>query len=428
MNEWVGVLGLRAPTFPDLVAAAAAGLILLAAGALAILAGRWLGPRIATWWERQAGVHGEGIASRMCDLTRYLTFAALVGLGLQSDRWPLPAALLLGLPLALAVALAVRELLRGLQMPRWVATLLAGIAFIAVVANALGGLAALGALLDGIGFTLGSNHFSLLGLVEIGVALLILLAAIRLASRFINQSIKRSPRLDATQQLLAQKLAGVALLTAAFFLGIDILGIDLTALAVFSGALGLAVGFGLQKTFGNLIAGIILLMDRSIKPGDVVTVGETFGWVNKIGVRAVSVVTRDGQEHLIPNENLMTQEVVNWSFSSPDVRIHIPVGVAYDCDLALAQKLMMEAVTTSPRILAAPEPRVLLREFGERWIEHDIRVWIADPAEGVGNIRSEILNRLWVLFKENGIEIPLPHRDIRIREWPGAPEPPRDQG
>lgn len=428
MNEWVAVLGLRTPTFPDLVAAGAAGLILLIAGAVAILAGRRLGPPIATWWERQAGAHGEGIASRMCDLIRYLTFAAPVAIVLQSDRWPLHAALLLGFPLALAAALAVRELLRGLQMPGWAASSLGLIAFIAIAANALGGLAALSAALDGIGFTLGSNHFSLLGLLEISVALLILLAAIRLASRFINQSIKRSPRLDATQQLLAQKLAGVALLTGAFFLGIDILGIDLTALAVFSGALGLAVGFGLQKTFGNLIAGIILLMDRSIKPGDVVTVGETFGWVNKIGVRAVSVITRDGQEHLIPNENLMTQEVVNWSFSSPDVRIHIPVGVAYDCDLALAQKLMMEAVTTSPRILAAPEPKVLLREFGERWIEHDIRVWIADPAEGVGNIRSEILNRLWVLFKENGIEIPLPHRDIRIREWPGAPDPPRNQG
>jgi small-conductance mechanosensitive channel len=428
VNEWVAVLGLRTPTFPDLVAAGAAGLILLIAGAVAILAGRRLGPPIATWWERQAGAHGEGIASRMCDLIRYLTFAAPVAIVLQSDRWPLHAALLLGFPLALAAALAVRELLRGLQMPGWAASSLGLIAFIAIAANALGGLAALSAALDGIGFTLGSNHFSLLGLLEISVALLILLAAIRLASRFINQSIKRSPRLDATQQLLAQKLAGVALLTGAFFLGIDILGIDLTALAVFSGALGLAVGFGLQKTFGNLIAGIILLMDRSIKPGDVVTVGETFGWVNKIGVRAVSVITRDGQEHLIPNENLMTQEVVNWSFSSPDVRIHIPVGVAYDCDLALAQKLMMEAVTTSPRILAAPEPKVLLREFGERWIEHDIRVWIADPAEGVGNIRSEILNRLWVLFKENGIEIPLPHRDIRIREWPGAPDSSRNQG
>jgi hypothetical protein len=115
--------------------------------------------------------------------------------------------------------------------------------------------------------------------------------------------------------------------------GIDLLGIDLTALTVFSGAFGLAVGFGLQKTFGNLIAGIILLMDRSVKPGDVIVVGDSFGHVTKIGVRAVSIVTRDGKEHLIPNENLMTQEVENWSYSSRDVRVHIPVGIAYDCDL-----------------------------------------------------------------------------------------------
>jgi small-conductance mechanosensitive channel len=214
------------------------------------------------------------------------------------------------------------------------------------------------------------------------------------------------------------------LLVAAFFIGIDIIGIDLTALAVFSGAFGLAVGFGLQKTFGNLIAGIILLMDRSIKPGDVIAVGESFGHVTKIGVRAVSIVTRDGKEHLIPNENLMTQEVENWSYSSPNVRVHIPVGVGYDCDLALAQKLMIEASMTPKRVLKSPKPTVWLRAFGENSIEHEILLWIADPEAGVGNVQSEVLNRLWVLFKENGIQIPFPQRDIRVKEWPREAEPP----
>ena len=147
---------------------------------------------------------------------------------------------------------------------------------------------------------------------------------VRLANRLVGQSIRRAAGLDPTQQLLAQKLAAIAIIAVAFFVGIDLAGIDLTALAVFSGALGLAVGFGLQKTFGNLIAGIILLMDRSIKPGDVISVGESFGSVNKIGVRAVSIVTRDGKEYLIPNEILMTQEVVNWSYSTRDVRISHP--------------------------------------------------------------------------------------------------------
>ena len=140
---------------------------------------------------------------------------------------------------------------------------------------------------------------------------------------------------DPTQKLLdAEARRRSRSIVVAFFVGIDLLDIDLTTFAVFSGALGLAVGFGLQKTIGNLIAGIILLMDRSIKPGDVIVVGDKdVGWVNKIGVRAVSVVTRDGKEHLIPNEDLMTKEVENWSYTDRNVRIRIPVDVAYDCDL-----------------------------------------------------------------------------------------------
>ena len=421
MTRWAAAMGMTMPDYPALVSAGAALLICLGTWGLALFAGRKVGPLLGELAARVAGARNQTIATRMCDLTRYATASVVLAIAIQAEPWPDLSEFILGLAVATAAALLVRGIIRGLMLPRWVAWLLAVVTWVAVLADVIDGLKPVTDVLDAVGFTLGDTRFSLLTLLQIAVALLVLLAALRLASRVINHSIARSAGLDPTQRLLAQKLAGVALLIAAFFVGIDIVGIDLTALAVFSGAFGLAVGFGLQKTFGNLIAGIILLMDRSIKPGDVIAVGETFGWVNKIGVRAVSVVTRDGMEHLIPNENLMTQEVVNWSYSSPDVRIHIPIGVAYGCDLQLAQKLMMEAVTTSPRILDQPEPKVLLREFGERWIEHDIRVWIADPAEGVGNIRSEILNRLWVLFAENGIEIPVPQRDIRIREWPGPP-------
>ena len=160
-------------------------------------------------------------------------------------------------------------------------------------------------------------------------------------------------------------------------------------------------------------------MDRSVKPGDVIVVGESFGYVTKIGVRAVSIVTRDGKEHLIPNENLMTQEVENWSYSNPNVRIHIPVSVAYDCDVELAQKLMIEAALTPSRVLKSPKPVVWLLNLGENALEHEIRVWIKDPEGGIGNVRSEILSRLWVLFKENGIGVPSPQRDVRIKEWTG---------
>ena len=254
----------------------------------------------------------------------------------------------------------------------------------------------------------------MLSLIIIAITAVVLFAAVKLLNRALGHWIASSPGLDPTQKLLAQKLAAIAAVTIAFFVGIDLLDIDLTAFAVFSGAFGLAVGFGLQKTIGNLIAGIILLMDRSIKPGDVIVVGESFGWVNRIGIRAVSVLTRDGKEHLIPNENLMTNEVENWSYTDRNVRVRIPVTVGYGCDLKLAQELMLRAATESPRVLNSPKSNVWLTGFGESGVEHDILVWISDPESGVGNVRSDVLNRLWWLFKDHGIEIPYPNRRIHI--------------
>lgn len=205
----------------------------------------------------------------------------------------------------------------------------------------------------------------------------------------------------------------------AFFVGIDALGIDLTALSFFSGAFGLAVGFGLQKTIGNLFAGIILLLDRSIKPGDVIAVQDSFGWVNKIGVRAVSVITRDGKEHLIPNEDLMTHPVENWSYSDRNVRMRIPVGVAYSSDMQLVQELLYRAVDESARVLKEPAPRIWMTDFGDNSVNWEIRAWIGDPEGGMGNIRGDVLMRVWTLFKEHGIEIPFPQRDLYIKEMPG---------
>ena len=220
--------------------------------------------------------------------------------------------------------------------------------------------------------------------------------------------------------MLIEKIAGVVIIVAAFFVGIDMLGIDLTAFAVFSGALGLAIGFGLQKTVGNLIAGIILLMDRSIKPGDVIVVGDSFGWVNKIGVRAVSVITREGKEHLIPNENLMTQEVENWSYSSRAVRVKIEIGVAYDTDLRLAQRLMIEAAKESKRVLEEPAPVCWITGFGDSSVDHEVRFWITDPEGGVGNIKGGVFLSIWDKFQEAGIEIPFPQRDVHVRDLPEA--------
>jgi small-conductance mechanosensitive channel len=420
MRSLVERFGIAWPTNGDWVAAAAAIVLVAAASGVAWLAGKWLGPRLAAFWEHRAGARGGGVAGRACELTRYLTGALLVAIVLNAEPWRPLGAIVLGIALAAWAAMLVSGLVRGLHMPRWIAALLAAVTFFALLARAVGGLKPITDTLDRVGFTAGDTRVSLLTVVQVLVTLLAIYAVVKLLNRIVAHSIQRASGLDATQQLLAQKLAAVAILVAAFFIGIDLLGIDLTALAVFSGAFGLAVGFGLQKTFGNLIAGIILLMDRSIKPGDVIAVGDSFGHVTKIGVRAVSIVTRDGKEHLIPNENLMTQEVENWSYSSRDVRVHIPVGVAYDCDLPLAQKLMIQAARESQRVLQTRPPKVWLIAFGESSVDHEILIWIGDPEQGVGSVRSEILNRVWELFRENGIDLPFPQRDIHIKEWPGS--------
>ncbi len=276
-------------------------------------------------------------------------------------------------------------------------------------------------LANDLAMDIGSRRISVMDIASAVLITLIIYLTARLVHRLLMRIIGQSNRLDLSQKTLLQKLAGIGVVAISIMLGVDLLGIDLTALAVFSGALGLAVGFGLQKTLGNLLAGLILLMDKSVKPGDVIAVGNTFGAINKIGIRAVSVITRDGKEHLIPNELLMTKPVENWSFSSRNVRVRIPVSVSGNADIRIAQALMVEAARSCPRVLEDPAPQVRLLGFGDGSAEHEIRVWIADPEQGVGNVRSEILNRLWVLFKENGIALAVAERNIHVRSGGAQP-------
>ena len=278
-------------------------------------------------------------------------------------------------------------------------------------------------LLNAIGFDIGNYHISVWGALRIVIVVVLVFVLGQIVSKLARRMFRRITSLDRAQQLLGEKIASIAVWALAILIGIDVLGINLTALTVFSGAFGLAIGFGLQKTFGNLIAGIILLMDRSIKPGDVIAVsdgkGNSFGEVKKIGIRAVSVTTRDNREYLIPNENLMTQQVENWSYSSREVSINIPVGVAYGSDLDVVEKLLLEAVRATPRVLSFPSPGVLLNAFGPSSIELLMIVWIDDPEAGVGNVRSDVLWKVWRSFKENGIEIPFAQQDVNLKDSAG---------
>lgn len=421
MNEiarWLAEIGLTAPTRGELVEAAIAGALALVALAAGVLAGRVIGPRLGDLWRTHVGHHAEGLGQRMPLIARHAAAALLLAIIARAHPWHPWAGGPLGLALGAAVAMLAHQLLRGLGIPRWASWSVAAILFVALFSRAVGGLEPITSTLDAVGIDIGKRRLSLLAIIVALVTIVAVIALVRLANRVVGHAIGRAKSLDPTQKLLAQKLSGIAIVVFAFFFSIDLLGIDLTAFAVFSGAMGLAVGFGLQKTVGNLIAGIILLMDRSIKPGDVIVIGKEAGWVNKIGVRAVSIITRDGKEHLIPNENLMTQEVENWSYSDRNVRVRIPVSVAYDCDLKLAQALMLQAATDSPRVLKSPKPNVWLTDFGNDGVMHEILAWISDPESGVGNVKSDVLNRLWWLFKDAGIEIPFAQRDIYVKSWP----------
>ena len=275
--------------------------------------------------------------------------------------------------------------------------------------------------LDSFAVEVGDWRISSFDVLFTVAAILLVLAFAWGATRLTRSALRRLTALDGTQRVLAEKVATIVIWITTFLVGVDLLGIDLTALTVFSGAFGLAIGFGLQKTFGNLISGIILLMDKSIKPGDVIAVTDqagvqTFGQIRKIGIRAISVVTRDEREYLIPNENLMINQVENWSYSSKNVRVQVQVGVSYDSDMALAEELMLKAAKNARRVLDTPPPTVWWGGFGDNSVDFTIHCWINDPEEGVGNVRSEVLKHLWALFKEHGVEIPYPQRDLRLRQ------------
>jgi small-conductance mechanosensitive channel len=264
--------------------------------------------------------------------------------------------------------------------------------------------------LDAIGFDLGGYHISLLGGFKVLTVAIGVMVIGWTLTRLVRRLFRNLTRLDLAQQVLGEKLVNIVVWTALVLIGVDILGINLTALTVFSGAFGLAIGFGLQKTLGNLISGIILLMDRSIEPGDVIAVGsgadKTVGKVNRIGIRAVAVTTRDHIKYLIPNELLMTSAVENWTASTKDERMKVPVRIAYGTDLDLAERLMLQAIEGVERVQPEPKPAVWLVNFAEKGIEFEIQVSISQPEIGTGAIRSAILRNVWRLFQEHGVVIP----------------------
>jgi small-conductance mechanosensitive channel len=234
-------------------------------------------------------------------------------------------------------------------------------------------------------------------------------------TRLLEAQIQTVPRMSASIRVLIVKICRILLIFIAGMIAMSSMGINLASLTVLGGAVGLGLGFGLQKVVSNFVSGIILLMDNSIKPGDVIEIDGTYGWINNLRARYASVITRDGTEHLIPNEDLITQRVINWSFTDNLVRIRVPIGVSYNADPHECIRLVLEAANSHERIMQKPEPVCQLKGFGDSSIDLELRFWLADPANGVSNVKSHVLLRVWDIFKENNIEIPFPQRDLHIR-------------
>ena len=273
-------------------------------------------------------------------------------------------------------------------------------------------------LLDQVAVDLGGLHLSLLVVIKGLVVTALLFTLARLISSGTTKRIRGNKEISPSMQVLMVKFMQVTLYGAAFFIGLKAVGFDLTGLAVLSGAIGIGLGFGLQKVVSNLVSGIIILLDKSIKPGDVISLGDTFGWINTLGARYASVVTRNGKEFLIPNEDLITNQVVNWSHTNDFVRLDIHFGTAYSDDPHKVRKLACDAAASVDRVLAMRPPVCHIVGFGDSSVDYILRFWITDPTGGLTNIRGNVFLALWDTFKENDISIPFPQREVKLLEEP----------
>lgn len=338
---------------------------------------------------------------------------ALYGV-LRQSTWP-SRSYIIGVFATMALAWLVIALLSRLVRNRSLRRIFRWTLWVYATVVALGVLDETTAFLDSISFSIGSLHISVLGVLKAVLLIAVMLVAARLGTRTTASAIRRNEDLSPSMQVLAVKAIQVTFYGIAFMVGVRALGFDLTGLALLSGAIGVGIGFGLQKVVSNLVSGIIILLDRSIKPGDVISLGETFGWIDSLGARYVSVVTRDGREYLIPNEDLITGQVVNWTHTDNYVRLEISFGTSYHNDPHLVSRVAIEATAMVRRVLRGRHaPTCVIVGFGDSSVDYLLRFWIRDPTAGLTNVRGEVYMALWDAFRENGISIPFPQREVRV--------------
>ena len=268
--------------------------------------------------------------------------------------------------------------------------------------------------LDSVSIMLGGLRLTPLLVIKFGALLLAALWLTNLASNFIETRITRSSDLTPSVQVLLVKMIRFGLMALAITIAIGTVGIDLSALAVFTGAVGVGIGIGLQKIVANFVSGIILLADKSVKPGDLVTIGDSSGRISAMKTRYISVAAGDGREFLIPNEDLVTKMVTNWTYTDKNTLVKVGFAANYDADPRLVCKLAIDIAATAPRAIKAKPPNCILVEFAEAGMKFSLTFWIAEP-DGMDNVKSEVMLALWEAFKREGIRVPYPVREIRVR-------------
>ena len=268
--------------------------------------------------------------------------------------------------------------------------------------------------MDDLSFHVGRQKISLLTILSGILSVLVTLVAAMWLGRVLENRVMATEHLDMNLRVVLSKLFRALLVVLGILVALPLAGIDITVLSIFGGALGVGIGLGLQKIASNYISGFIILIDRSIHPGDVLTVDNRFGTVSQLTARYLVLRNSDGTEAIIPNDILITSTVISHSYSNREMRIGIPVQISYQSDLDKAMTIMRQAAENHPRVLKNPEPKTFLKAFGEKGIDLEMGIWINDPEEGQLNLKSDINLEIWRQFQAAGIEIPCPQRDIRI--------------
>ena len=343
-------------------------------------------------------------------------FAVLMTLArviMLTSTWP-SRSYLLAVAANLAFAWLIIRLITSVIRNEFIVRLVSLSAWLVAALSILGQLDPTIEALDSVSVVLGGLRLTPLLLIKLGVLLVVALWLTNIASNFVESRITRSGDLTPSIQVLLVKMIRLALMIFAVAVVMSAVGINLSALAIFSGAAGVGIGFGLQKIVANFISGIILLADKSVKPGDLVTIGDSSGRISAMKTRYISVAAGDGREFLIPNEDLVTQKVVNWTYTDKNTLVKVSFGTNYDADPRLVCKLAIEIAAAAPRAIKSKPPNCILTEFAEAGMKFSLTFWIADP-DGMDNVKSEVMLALWDAFKREGIRVPYPVREIRVR-------------